>query len=93
MTEGKLCRVLCEKEFQSTQLGPTLLQEAEWRWPEISRGDIVTVIGPHEASRHIKIDQFVVLAQVNEHPVVGWLYHYELEEVNLTDQEDQGGDT
>jgi len=93
MTGGKLCRVLCGKEYQSTQLGPTALQESGWRWPEISRGDFVTVIGPHEASSFIEHDQFVVLAQVNEQPVVGWLYHYELEEINTTDQEDQGGDT
>lgn len=92
MIEGKLCRVVCKKADEFTQLGPpTLLDEKGWHWPEVAKGDIVTVIGQHgDLSRHIEIDQFVVLAQVNEQPVVGWLYHYELEEVNSADQE-QGG--
>ena len=84
---GTLLRVKCPKSYpQKTQLGSPIENDPDWRYPEVTTGDLVTVVGKHQANW----EAILVLASIDGTPWVGWLYHYELEQVQAANDSQQG---
>ena len=74
---GTLVRVKSLESFpQKTQLGSPIENDPDWRYPEVTPGDLVTVVG-----RMTNWEAVIVLAYVDGEPRVGWLYDYEVEQV------------
>lgn len=84
---GTLLRVKCPKSYpEKTQLGPPRENDPDWRYPEVTTGDIVTAVGQHQSNS----EAILVLADVDGRPWVGWLYDYEVEQVQAANDSKQG---
>lgn len=62
---------------QETQLGSPIRDDPDWTYPTVRSGDLVTLLEIMDTTE----DKLLVLAQINGAPTLGWLYSYELQQV------------